>query len=718
MRLVIPWIAGVFCGERFFDCSMDVLWGVSVSIFLLILAFLFHFCEHYSQRWCFGAVLTVLCFAGGWTGITWQLRQTQYTFPDDDVIYRVLITDTPQPRERTSLCRVLVKEYYDSIGSHPVERKAILYLKQDSAAACLKSGDELLVSTRISPPANQKNFDEFDYARYLMRRGISGTGYVAAGKWITLRSVQTNGTIHLRLRCLADSYREKVIALYRQLGFTGDELAVLSALTIGDKTELSESVRESYSIAGASHILALSGLHIGLLYAFLFFILRPVARKGRTGRCVRSVSLLVLLWAFAFFTGLSPSVVRSVTMFSILALADVFGRQPFSLNTLAVTAWLMLLCNPAGLFDVGFQLSFLAVASILLIQRPVYRLFAVRNRVGKSVWGLMSVSIAAQIGTAPLVMFYFSRFSVHFLLTNLLVIPLITIILYAAIFMLLLTPFPWLQIWAVVGVRKLLEGLNLFVRWVEQLPCSSVDGIWLYQLEVCGIYVFLFGAVCYCLHRRLRNLLFCLLSVLLLSIYHVTMVWIDRPQRGLAFYNVRGCPAVHCIESSGDSWISYADTLPNKKALERVTANYWKRRHLLPPTEITSDCRTDVFSRQRQLVSFHGCNICIVNDNHWQTLRNKSTTPTLYIDYLYLCKGYDGRLKELTNFFPVVSSSMPPSQSIVETVLRRNARNTVYVLSPYRKKVLSAFCSKYKELSYICTLIKKKKYVDESNRTS
>ena len=651
MRLVIPWIAGVFCGERFFDCSMDVLWGVSVSIFLLILAFLFHFCEHYSQRWCFGAVLTVLCFAGGWTGITWQLRQTQYTFPDDDVIYRALITDIPQPRERTSLCRVLVKEYYDSIGSHPVERKAILYLKQDSAAACLKSGDELLVSTRISPPANQKNFDEFDYARYLMRRGISGTGYVAAGKWITLRSVQTNGTIHLRLRCLADSYREKVIALYRQLGFTGDELAVLSALTIGDKTELSESVRESYSIAGASHILALSGLHIGLLYAFLFFILRPVARKGRTGRCVRSVSLLVLLWAFAFFTGLSPSVVRSVTMFSILALADVFGRQPFSLNTLAVTAWLMLLCNPAGLFDVGFQLSFLAVASILLIQRPVYRLFAVRNRVGKSIWGLMSVSIAAQIGTAPLVMFYFSRFSVHFLLTNLLVIPLITIILYAAIFMLLLTPFPWLQIWAVVGVRKLLEGLNLFVRWVEQLPCSSVDGIWLYQLEVCGIYVFLFGAVCYCLHRRLRNLLFCLLSVLLLSIYHVTMVWIDRPQRGLAFYTGRGCPAVHCIESSGDSWISYADTLPNKKALERVTANYWKRRHFLPPTEITSDCRTDVFSRQRQLVSFHGCNICIVNDNHWQTLRNKSTTPTLYIDYLYLCKGYDGRLKELTKFF-------------------------------------------------------------------
>ena len=127
-------------------------------------------------------------------------------------------------------------------------------------------------------------------------------------------------------------------------------------------------------MAGASHILALSGLHIGLLYTLLFFILKPIARRGNIGRAIRSVLLLILLWAFAFFTGLSPSVVRSVSMFSILAMADMVGRQPLSLNTLAAAAWLMLFCNPAWLFDVGFQLSFLAVASILLIQKPIYHL--------------------------------------------------------------------------------------------------------------------------------------------------------------------------------------------------------------------------------------------------------------------------------------------------------------------------------------------------------
>ena len=120
---------------------------------------------------------------------------------------------------------------------------------------------------------------------------------------------------------------------YRQLGFEGDGLAVLSALTVGDKTELSDSVRESYSVAGASHVLALSGLHIGLLYALLFFILSPVAKRGNAGRCLRAVFLLILLWAFAFFTGLSPSVVRSACMFSIWAVADIFNRQALSLNT-------------------------------------------------------------------------------------------------------------------------------------------------------------------------------------------------------------------------------------------------------------------------------------------------------------------------------------------------------------------------------------------------
>lgn len=644
IRLIIPWITGVFCGDHFFDRSWELFWSILALGLCIALLFVLYFLKRHSLRWCFGLAVSILCFIGGWLGITWQLQHAVYSFPEEETVYRVLITDAPQAKEHTYLCQTLLKERRDTAGTYPIERTAILYLQQDSAVTRLKSGDELLISARISPPLNNRNFDEFDYARFLMRKGISGTGYVASGKW-----TKQDGMNNLDLKSIASSCRRKMISLYQKLGFSGDELAVLSALTIGDKTELSDSVRESYSVAGASHILALSGLHIGLLYTLLFFILKPIARRGNIGRVIRSVLLLlILLWAFAFFTGLSPSVVRSVSMFSILAMADMVGRQPLSLNTLAAAAWLMLFCNPAWLFDVGFQLSFLAVASILLIQKPIYHLITVKGRIGKYIWGLISVSVAAQIGTAPLVMFYFSRFSVHFLLTNLVVIPFITIILYAAVIMLLLTPLSWLQIVVAEGVKKLLEGLNFFVRWVEQLPYASIDGIWLYQSEILGIYIVGFLLTYYFMNRRYRNLLICLFTILLLGTYHATLYWLDRPRTSLVFYNVRGCPAVHCIESDGRSWINYVDTIPNEKRLKRMAANYWKHHHLLPPKEITGDCRYMVLNRQQQIISYHGCHICVINDNHW---RNKTTVSPLYIQYLYLCKGYDGHLEELTRIF-------------------------------------------------------------------
>ena len=661
IRLIIPWITGVFCGDHFFDRSWEPFWSVLAFGLCIALLFVLYFLKRHSLRWCFGLAVSILCFIGGWLGITWQLQHAVYSFPEEETVYRVLITDAPQAKEHTYLCQTLLKERRDTAGTYPIERTAILYLQQDSVVTRLKSGDELLISAHISPPLNNRNFDEFDYARFLMRKGISGTGYVASGKWTILSSSKpplssANPSISLRqdgmnnfdLKSVASSCRRNVVSLYQELGFNGDELAVLSALTIGDKTELSDSVRESYSVAGASHILALSGLHIGLLYTLLFFILKPIARRGNIGRVIRSVLLLILLWAFAFFTGLSPSVVRSVSMFSILAMADMVGRQPLSLNTLAAAAWLMLFCNPAWLFDVGFQLSFLAVASILLIQKPIYHLITVKGRIGKYIWGLMSVSVAAQIGTAPLVMFYFSRFSVHFLLTNLVVIPFITIILYAAVIMLLLIPLSWLQIVVAEGVKKLLEGLNFFVRWVEQLPYASIDGIWLYQSEILGIYIVGFLLTYYFMNRRYRNLLICLFSILLLGTYHSTLYWLDRPRTSLVFYNVRGCPAVHCIESDGRSWINYVDTIPNEKRLKRMTANYWKHHHLLPPKEITADCRYMELNRQQQIISYHGCHICVINDNHW---RNKTTVSPLYIQYLYLCKGYDGHLEELTRIF-------------------------------------------------------------------
>lgn len=650
-RLAVPWMLGIYCGDHFSDSFSEPLWGFLACILWACLSFLFYFSERYSWRWCFGVSLSLFCLAGGWLSVNLQLKTAAETeFPKEEAVYRLRVNDFPEVRERTFLCRVWLKERHDSLGIHPVNKQAILYFQRDSLSSRLQMGEELWVRSRISPPVSARNFDEFDYARYLIRRGISGTGFVASGHWQFSECRKEKEGIATVLYRLAASYRTQIENLYRRLGIEGDELAVLSALTLGDKTDLSESVRESYSVAGVSHVLALSGLHIGLLYALAFFLLRPLLLGGQSGRVLRSLLLILLLWLFAFFTGLSPSVVRSAAMFSIWALADLCGRQSFSLNTLALTAWLMLLVRPVWLFDVGFQLSFAAVLSILLFQPFLYRLCPVRHRAGTYLWGLVSVSVAAQLGTAPLVLFYFSRFSTHFLLTNLLVVPLVTLILYAAVVLLLLTPMSGLQAVAAVGLEKMLRMLNLLVRWVEQLPYASVDGIWLYPLEVAGCYLVLGAFFCYLCHRRYARLVTALVLFAAWGAVHSFAVWTDRPRTSIVFYNVRGCPAVHCIESSGHSCIQYADSLSNRQRLRQTAANYWHHCHLYPPAEGSRDSVGQHFFRRQQLICWHGQRVCMVTDNRWKQQRTDDGA-VCRVDYLYICKGYTGQLAALTRLF-------------------------------------------------------------------
>lgn len=191
-------------------------------------------------------------------------------------------------------------------------------------------------------------------------------------------------------------------------------------------------------------------------------------------------------------------------MFSLLAISRLQSEKLLSLNTLAATAFLMLLYNPLWLFDVGFQLSFVAVVSILLIQPKLYSLLSVRRCIPRYVWGLLTVSVAAQIGTAPLVIFYFSRFSTHFLLTNLWVIPMVTLILYSAVLMLVLTPFSFLQSGCALVVDALLSAQNKVLCWIEELPMSSIDQLWIDHWEIMLFYLF---SIVFCFGVWLSELL-------------------------------------------------------------------------------------------------------------------------------------------------------------------------------------------------------------------
>jgi competence protein ComEC len=628
-------VAGILLGDSLPDSS-GLPYAVALLALSALLLVLFYPTVRYSRRWLFGAAVTLFCFAGGWAGMSWQRRATEFSFPGGENVYRVSLTAPPEAKERTFLCRATV--------ASPAKRDVILYMERDSAAERLTAGCELLVSVRLAPPSNSHNFDEFDYARYLRLQGVSATGYVAAGRWTRLSASSV-----VSLRGVARDYRDKVVSLYRRLGFRDEALGVLSALTVGDKTELDESVRDSYSTAGVSHILALSGLHVGLLYALFLLLLRPLAERGVGGRCLRAFLLLVGLWAFAFFTGLSPSVVRSSCMFSLLALAEVSGRETTSLNTLAATAWLMLLVRPSWLFDVGFQLSFVAVASILWLYGPLYRRWPFKGKAGAYVGGLIGVSVAAQVGTAPLVAYYFSGFPTYFLLSNLVVIPLISLILYLSVVLLALTPWAWAQGALAGAVCWLIDLMNGFVRWVGHLPHASLDGLWIYPLEVAGIYAFLSFAYFYLRGRQGRHLCLALLTCWSLLAFHIVMYKVDEPRPSLTFYNVRDCPAIHCVGIGGNSRLVYADSLPDKRRLERAMSGYWRHHHLLPPAE-----------GHERIFSFGKYRVAMVADGGW---RDRTAPVPLPVDYLYVCRDCDERLDELARLFTpaclVLDGSLP-----------------------------------------------------------
>ena len=335
-------------------------------------------------------------------------------------------------------------------------------------------------------------------------------------------------------------------------------------------------------------------------------------------------------------------------MFSLLALSVLSRRTGISLNTLALTACIMLVVHPFWLFDVGFQLSFSAVAAILLLYPWLFRQLPVGNSLLKKVWALMSVSLAAQIGTAPLVLLYFSRFPTHFLLTNLLVIPLVSGIMYATVALLVLTPFPMLYTGCSVVVRSLVDWLNTMVRWVEHLPLASIDRVWIYPTEAFAFYLVLLIGMRYKVVRSLKCLYVLGICILAMGSFHWVSRMMDRPVQSIVFYNVRGCPVVHCIEACGKSWLAYADSIPDERRLSRAVAGYWNRLHLDVPVAITDNFHSSGFWMQDHLLMFGNKRICMVSDNRW---RNKTVAESLNIDYLYVCKGYTGKLESLVGLF-------------------------------------------------------------------
>jgi competence protein ComEC len=278
--------------------------------------------------------------------------------------------------------------------------------------------------------------------------------------------------------------REKLLARFSNNGIDGDAYAVVAAMSLGDKSALTRDLKDTYSVSGASHVLALSGLHLGIIY-ILFSLFLPRRRWPALSQLV----IILFIWAFVFLVGMSVSVVRSAVMLTVYGLLSIGNRDKMSINALAFTAIVMLIWNPSWLFDVGFQMSFMAVLAILLFVPLFEDVFSaeylMEHRWIKRIWGLVTVSCSAQLGVAPLIAFYFGRFSTYFLLTNFIVIPAAMVILWLSIVVLVFPSLAYILLYIV-------ELLNIALSRISAIPGASIDGLHPSVIQVVLVYILIF----------------------------------------------------------------------------------------------------------------------------------------------------------------------------------------------------------------------------------
>lgn len=363
----------------------------------------------------------------------------------------------------------------------------------------LHVGDGITAYSQLEEPVNFRD-SEFDYARWLRLHGFDAETFIYYRNW-KKASVDLS-FLNIVDRTLIELKRAKQqwLQTYMRAGLSGQTAAVAIAMTLGDKQHISEEVKDDYSISGASHVLALSGLHLSIIYAIFLFGFNLCKGIPYISTLVRyhlsDLFVLLLIWLYALLVDFSPSVVRSATMITVYSMVGLLNRDKFSLNTLALTAIILLAARPQNLWDVGFQMSFMAMLAIVLFAPLLYGLLS-RERLQhhwllRWVWGPATVSVAAQTGTAPLVAYYFGRFSCYFLLSSFVVIPCATIVLYATILLLACFSIPTVQFIVGKTLLTVVGFMNTALHRIAHLPGASIEALHPSVLQVSLCFAFLF----------------------------------------------------------------------------------------------------------------------------------------------------------------------------------------------------------------------------------
>ena len=587
VRYTILLICGI-CLYNFFAISnLSLFVGIGIGLFF-IYSFLFVFRKRIKNQLFTGIVGgLILIFTGYFLSFlrTENNSSQHYSHQIGKFEYFEIVVDNLVEEKDNSWKTIgIVRSIISNNSILPTSGKILLYFDNKTIEKP-KYGDVFFVKGNPQEIASPKNPEEFDYQNYMRRQNI---GYQ---QYLRLENLEKVGNeppdILINFALQTNAHADSILTTFVE---GKNQYGVANAMILGQRDDLSNDLMQAYSAAGAVHVLSVSGLHVGVIYAVLLLIFGFLKRKGKIGRYGLMFLILGILWFYAFVTGLSSPVLRSTVMFSIFTIADIFQKYKNGYNTTAFSAFVLLLYNPNFLFNVGFQLSYLAVFGMIYFQPKLNPIFVIDKKkswfhwLADRTWKVTTVAIAAQIATFPITIYYFHQFPNFFILANPLVILLSSIVLICGLGYVILASiflyFDFTTITHYLGqcLKYTILWLNETVLFFERLPYSITKFLWISTYEMWLMYGLIFGLIAL---WKTRKFVWVWINCGIVSNLIVLNILGNMQRKNQELFTILSTPkhtAITLVEGKNALMLGDKAFLDSRKDVGFRVNNYWSSR--------------------------------------------------------------------------------------------------------------------------------------------
>ncbi len=649
LKLVIPFILGII-----FQLNFSISWQFSLLLFLtgfglLISLSLFSVKRFYNYIFYWGFAFNLfLFFLGSFTtSINIASLETQKKIIKSHE-FIVKINEIPIIKENKLRTTVKIIAYRSEGTWKSVNCICNFYEHSNCGIEDFKVGDIMLVNSEMQEIDHPVSPYQFNYKKYLYYKSILFQLSVKPDSYIKLHLNNWN------FYDILLKFRQFLLKKFDNPKMGRREKAVLSSMVLGFTGNIDPELRSSYAVAGAMHILSVSGMHIGIVYCFLMYLFFFMDKTQKL-RIIRSLIIITLLWMYALILGFSPKIIRSATMFSFFAVGQSINRNRSKFNILAASTFFTLLCNPFQITELGFQLSYVAMAGIILFYKKIYELWKPATKITNNIWQLIAVSFAAQLGILPISLYYFHQFPTYFVLTNLIIMPIVGYIIYTGLALLIFSFLPF----AVSTISWLLNYMLITLNWlvihVEYLPFACIRNIYadLYIAILLSVLIYAFAGLLYNRNKVfIYIILICCLALVSLKVYRSIT---NDTQKLLIVHNTPKQPAISIINKH--DWLLLADSATSctvNKASENMKLNLnLKKQYPLYLSRIgrnTFICQTSIhlFAGKNLFILIMDKRIVLLNDDKLFNYKIEKPFP---VDYLVIGNKMNIFINMALNYF-------------------------------------------------------------------